>query len=161
MPFFTSNVWQFYKSYKKTNNIFEILKKFQVKHVLVMQKYWYENLTLWPDFHLTAVKSKLWWRHRVKLPSPSISTSKMNHKTCVTRHASDFYFLVTFCDLGLEPSRYDLCNHAVSFSDIYQHFVWVWALCCPSNRPDSHKCENSVVVFLLLTWLWPYTWPLS
>ena len=47
-------------------------------------------------------------------------------------------------DLDLDISRYDLCTHAVFFSDIYQHFLWVWALCCPPNRVYSHKYENSV-----------------
>ena len=67
-----------------------------------------------------------------------------------------------FCDL-LWPDfnlfRHNLCTHVLSFSDIYQHFVWVWALCCPSNRPYRRKCENSVFLPLILPW--PYTWPLS
>ena len=47
--------------------------------------------------------------------------------------------------------RYNLCTHVLSFSDMYQHFVWVWALCCPSNGPYSRKCENSV--FYLCSYL--------
>ena len=54
MPFFTSNVWEFYKSYKKTNVIFEILKKFWVKNVLFMQniliwQFWpFDMILTWP-----------------------------------------------------------------------------------------------------------------
>ena len=76
-----------------------------------------------------------------------VGTRKITQKTCVARHVCDFYFLVTFCWPGLDLFRYDLCTLAVSFSYIYQHFVWVWALCCPSNQPYSPKCENSVFYF--------------
>ena len=58
----------------------------------------------WPDLDLTFGKSKLWWLHRVKCPSLSISTCNMTQKTCVARHVCDFYFLVTFCDLTLTLS---------------------------------------------------------
>ena len=43
------------------------------KHMLFMQKHWFETLTFL-NFYLTSVKSKFWWRHIIKWPLQSIST---------------------------------------------------------------------------------------
>ena len=62
------------------------------------------DLKIWPfwhDFQLISVKSNLWWPHRFKWPSLSISTRKMTQKTCVARHVCDIYFLATPCDMTL------------------------------------------------------------
>ena len=79
-----------------TNDIFGIMRKFWVRNLCFYAKYWFENLAFLPDLDLTSIKSKLWWRHRVKWPSLSISTCKMTQKTCVARHVCDFDFLVNF-----------------------------------------------------------------
>ena len=142
---------------EKTYDIFGILRKFWVRSMCFLCKNIDLNIwVFWPDPDLTSVKSKHWCRHRVKWPSLSISTCKMDRKTCVARHVCDFYFLVTFLTW---PWPVIFINgpgtHEVSFLDTNQHFLWVWAFRCQSNRPYSPKCENSA--FLHLTWPWPYT----
>ena len=107
---------------------------------------------IWPDLDLISVKSQVGWRHRVKWMSLSVSACKMAQKTCVARHVRDFYFLVTFSDLTLTFSRKPFVLIQYPLWTFTQHFEWVWALCIPSNRPGSPKCENAS--------LWPLAWPL-
>ena len=100
--FLTRNVWEFYTSKKKTNDIFGILRKLWVWNMCFVCKIliWKFDI-FWPDLDLTSVKSHLWWRHGVRRPSLSMSTCKITQKTCVTWHLCDFYFLINFCDLTL------------------------------------------------------------
>ena len=119
------------------------------KHVLLVQKYWFENFNFFTCIDLTSVKSKLRWRHRthhyrylrVKLPRKRVSLGMF-----VT-----FIFWWTFVTWPWPFQVWPLfvLTH-VSLSDIYQLFVWVWALGRPSNRPYSPKCKSSVF------YLWPY-----
>ena len=135
----------------------EILDK---KHVLFMQKYWFENLTWpWPDLELTSIKSQIGWSHRVKWLSPLRSACKMTQKTCVARHVCDFYFIVTFCDLTLTLTFLSMPFMLMQYPSwtFTHHFGWVQALCSPSNRPGAPKCENASLWHL--TWPWPDTWP--
>ena len=101
-----------------------------MKHVFLMHKYWIENWSILTWTRPGLFKNNFWWRHRVKWPSLSISKCKMTQNTCIARHVCDIYFLATMCDLTFDLFRYDICTYAVSFSNIYQLFVWVWALCC-------------------------------
>ena len=97
---------------------------------------------------------------KFKRPTISISSCKRPTKHVPRTVCLWLLFSSDLLWPDLDLFRYDLCTHAVSFSDIYQHFVWVWALFCPSNRLYSPKCKNSIF-FLLLTWYSPYTWHLS
>ena len=120
------------------------------KHVLVMQKYWFKNLTsTLPDLELASIKSQIGWCHEVKWLSPSWSACK----TCVARHICDFYFIVTFCVLILTLTFLSMPFILMQYPSwtLTQHFGWVSALCSPSNRPGATKCENAS--------LWPLTWP--
>ena len=110
-----------------------------------MHEYWIENwiFLTWPRPDL--FKNKFWWLNRVKWPSLSISKCKMTQNTRITWHACDIYFLATMYDLTYGLFRYDICTHAVFFSDIYQLPVWVWALCCPLGGGGGAK--NTFFVF--------------
>ena len=55
-----------------------------------------------------------------------------------------------FCDLlwpDLNLFRYNLCTHVLSFSDISQHFVWVWALELFAALLTDPTLENVKTVF--------------
>ena len=103
---------------------------------------------IWAELDLTSAKSKvdnaigLNRSLRAKWPRKQVS-----HGMLVT------YILVTFCDLALTSFESDLCTHAVPFLDKCQRFGWVWALCGPSNRPESHNAKSYILTFgLTLTW---------
>ena len=126
------------------------------KHVLLMQE-----ILIWMfdvfDLTLTSIKSKLWWRRRVKCPSLSISTCTKTQKMCVARHVYDFYFLVTSCDLTLTFScmTFVLTHyHSQTFSSALCEFELI------ASRLTDPTVQNVKTVFLLLTLPWPYTWPL-
>ena len=119
----------------------EILDK---KHVLFMQKYWFENLTWpWPDLELTSIKSQIGWCHRVKWLSPSRSACKMTQKTCVARHVCDlFYSDLLWPDLDLDLFTYAIHTHAVSFVDIYPA-LWVSVFAARLTDPGPQNAKTS------------------
>ena len=127
-------------------------------------------MTFWPDLDLTLVKSKLWWRHRVRWPPLSISTCKMTHKLLsygmlifsifsiylyyilylFYRISISIVFYYIFYrifssdhlwpDLDLDLFRYDLCTHAVFFSDISTFVSFSsWLPVYPTLQPQMWK----------------------
>ena len=154
--FFTCDFLKFYASYKKTDDIYRILRKFSARNICFLCKN--TDLKIWPDLGLTSVKSQR-WHHRMKWLSPSISACKMTQKTCVTRHVCDLYFRVTSCDLTSTLTFLCISFILLQYPSwtFTRHFGWVWALCISSNRPRTPKCENASVWHL--TWPGPDTWP--
>ena len=136
---------------KKTNHIFGIVMKFRVRNLPLCKNSAFRNWLFLPDLDPTSLKSQLWWCHRVRWPSRYLRV-KWPESMCHTAFSSELlgpdldidlfrYDLWThaasFSDIYqhfLGVWAYDLCTFAASFSDIYQHFLGVWALCCPSNR---------------------------
>ena len=132
----------------KANDIFWNLGKFWVRNMcLLCKKYWFEKFDFWSDLDMTSVKSKLWWIHRLKCPSLSISTCKMTKKTYVARHACDLYFLVSFCDLILTFSGMTFVlthSHSQTFTSFLREFQLFAA------RLTDPKVQNVRVFYL-----WP------
>ena len=94
--------------------------------IVLMQNIDLKFNTFLPDFDMPSAKNKVWWRYRVELPSLSISTCKITQKSCAARHVYDLFSSdLLWPDLDNDLSTYDLCTHAVTFWDVYQHFVWV------------------------------------
>ena len=119
-----------------------------------MQKYWFQNLTWhWPDLLQKSSWVTSWGKTTIIYVYDRIIQRK-----CVARHT--FYFvLVTFRDLTMTLTFLSMTfvpTHVAPFSDIYQHFRWVWALRWPFYLPKGPKFEN---VFWPLTRPWLGTWP--
>ena len=69
---------------------------------------------------------------------------RMAQKTCVARHAYDFYSDFLRPDLY----KYDFRTHAVRFLHTCQHLRWVWAPYGPSSRSRGPKRENVFLTFV-------------
>ena len=96
----TCNIWELYSIHiiGKTDDIFEIMRKFWVRNLCCRAKILILKFELLlPDLDLTSKVGKLWWRYKVI----TTITCKKPRKTCVARHACDFHFLVNFWDLTL------------------------------------------------------------
>ena len=132
-----------------THRRWKILRKFWVRNMSFLCKNIDLKISTFFYLTLTWIMSKVNFDDVIGSNAHHyrylISTCKMTKKTCVARHVCNSYFLVNFCDLTSALSGMTFVpTHTLSFSGIYQHFVWVWALCRPSNRLYSTKCESSV-----------------
>ena len=114
---------------------------------ILSQKCFNAKILIWKFdlFYLTSIKSKFWWRYRVKCPSLSVSMCTMTQETCVARHVCDFYFLVTFCDLTLTFS-------GMTFVLTHYHYqtFTTGALCefeLIASRLTDHTVQNVKTVF--------------
>ena len=119
------------------------------KHVLFVHFFFWKFDT----FHLTLASPPSKVNFNDVIGSDAHHYRYLHVKWPRKRVSLGMFVTFIFCDLlwpDLNLFRYNLFAHVLSFSDIYPHFVWAWALCCPSNRPYTRKCENSVF------YLWSY-----